>query len=385
MAAALIATGLTITLKNLIKGEDYYNIGDDSAYYRLTIHRNGATDLEYNSIRCKIHNGSCTVLLPSVERKNGVVVGYSQNKDDIEANYKEGDVYILDADTDLYVISYVTYTLTIDENGVDYLETNKVSCKMYNEEKSCKVVLPKYNKVGQENKGYSYRKDSLTGFVNASEEYELTQDEVLYPIFSISGRHQVLNITKTFNYLDSIIEVEKGCSESIYGEYLKYLDGIKKYTPYLLLGNKITFVVESTFDRVWGKTYVGMNYGPKNLRSVDIRCGSNSYNDYYATMVHEMAHSWDFFYANKFGENISSQSDVINLYNKYKDANNRPLREYSYSNIYEFVADMMRYYYFKYYVPRSPFSGLSYPDDMKKVLEKYICISKNNYDESKCS
>ena len=44
----------------------------------------------------------------------------------------------------------------------------------------------------------------------------------------------------------------------------------------------------------------------------------------------------------------------------------------------------MRYYYFKYYVPRSPFSGLSYPSDIKKSLEKYMCISKNNYDESKC-
>ena len=61
-----------------------------------------------------------------------------------------------------------------------------------------------------------------------------------------------------------------------------------------------------------------MNFGPKSLRSVDIRCSDNSFNDYYAHMVHEMAHSWDFYYATKLGSNISSQNDIINLYDKYK-------------------------------------------------------------------
>ena len=84
----------------------------------------------------------------------------------------------------------------------------------------------------------------------------------------------------------------------------------------------------SSFNTIWGSSYVGMNYGPKSLRSVDIRCSNSSYNDYYATMVHEMAHSWDFFYASKFGSNISSQNDVINLYEKYQKSKNKPFREY---------------------------------------------------------
>ena len=127
-----------------------------------------------------------------------------------------------------------------------------------------------------------------------------------------------------------------------------------------------------------------MNYGPKSLRSVDVRCSPNSFNDYYATMVHEMAHSWDFYYGLKTGKNISSQNDIINLFSKYSKAKNRPFRDYSYSNIYEFVADMMRYYYFKYYVPTYGFKSSVYPSDIKKALEKYICISKNDYQEDKC-
>ena len=246
------------------------------------------------------------------------------------------------------------------------------------------VTIPKYNKVGYENKGYSTNKDSLTGFIYSSDEYKLMEDETIYPIYSTSSRKTSLNISKTFTYQNSIIEVENGCSEKVYKEYLKYLDEIKKYVPFLLLGNKITFVTDSSFNTIWGVNYVGMNFGPKNLRSVDIRCSNNTYNDYYATMVHEMAHSWDFYYATKFGDNISSQGDVINLYNKYKGKSDKPFREYSYTNIYEYVADMMRYYYFKYYVPRVGFSNLTYPKDIKTVLEKYICISKNDYDDSKC-
>ena len=97
-----------------------------------------------------------------------------------------------------------------------------------------------------------------------------------------------------------------------------------------------------------------------------------------------MAHSWDFYYAMKLGNNISSQNDIINLYNKYKEKDNRPFRDYSYSNIYEFFADAVKYYYFKYKVPTAGFKNLDYPSDIKKALEKYICISKNDYDESKC-
>ena len=88
-------------------------------------------------------------------------------------------------------------------------------------------------------------------------------------------------------------------------------------------------------------------------------------------------------YITKYG-NITSQSDIINLYNKYSKLSNRPFRDYSYSNQFELLADMMKYYYFKYLVPRNGYKDLNYPNDIKEVLEKYICISKNNYNDEKC-
>ena len=101
-------------------------------------------------------------------------------------------------------------------------------------------------------------------------------------------------------------------------------------------------------------------------------------------MVHELGHSWDYFYSVKKGNNITSNADIINLFNKYKNMSSRPFRDYSYSNIYEFFADMGKYYYFKYTKKSSEYVNMSYPDDIKKVMEKYICIAKNDYDEEKC-
>ena len=385
MATILISIGLGLSLKELMIGEDMFNMADDSSHHKVSFNRNGSYGIEYSGVRCKIKNGSCTVTLPTAQRSDGEVLGFSDNPNDVEAKYKQGEVITLTDDVTLYVISYSKFTLSIEKNGVDFLEKDTLECMAYNQEKSCKVTIPKFNKVGYENKGYSTSNESLVGYINPSDEYELSRDTVIYPIYSTSSRKQSLNITKTFTYENSFIEVENGCNESIYKEYLKYLDGIKEYIPFLLIGNKITFVTDQTFNEVWGTSYVGMNFGPKTLRSVDIRCSNNLYNDYYATMVHEMAHSWDFYYATKLGSNISSQNDIINLYDKYRNKSNRPFRVYSYSNIYEFVADMMRYYYFKYYVPKDGFNNLDYPSDIKKALEKYICISKNNYDESKCS
>ncbi len=385
IAVILIIIGMILTLKDLMHEEELLNVADDPDYYKIIYNLNGATSIEHKVSKCKINNNKCTITLPSATKDNGIVLGFSDNKNDTVAKYKIGDEITLNNSLELYVISFTNLTLTIDKNGVDYLETSKLYCKAYNTEKECAVKIPNFNKIGYENKGYSTSRESLSGFKFPGDEYLISHDTTLYPIYTTSARNRSLSIVKTFTYQDSFIEVESGCSETVYKKFLTYLDDIKEHAPFLLLGNKIAFVTDKAFDEIWGGTYVGMNYGPKSLRSVDVRCSPTSFNDYYATMVHEMAHSWDFYYASKFGDNISSQSDVINLYNKYKGMSNRPFRDYSYSSIYEFIADMMRYYYFKYDVPRSGFIDLNYPNDIKKVLEKYICISKNNYDESKCA
>ena len=207
---------------------------------------------------------------------------------------------------------------------------------------------------------------------------------VLYPIFNNSSRLKTIEVSKSLVVNNSIVEIEKSCDPIVANEYLGYLEDIKNNIPYLLFGNKISFIGDDTFDAIWGRQYVGMNYGPRKLRSLDIRCSTEIINDYYGTMVHELAHSWDYYYSTKFNNNITSQNDMINIYNKYLKMSDHPFRDYSYSSIYEFFADMVKYYYFKFIRPTAGYISLAYPEDIKLVLEKYICIAENNYNDNKC-
>ena len=381
----LIVAGLVLSIKELMSEEDLLNMADDGVNNRVFFNLNGATEIDARYVKCKKGENGCSVTLPVAKRTEGYVLGYSDNMNDTKAKYKMNESITVNENMTLYVISYKENSLFINKGTIDYLEKETVTCKAFNTNSSCDVKIPRYNKVGYENKGYTVNAGAQAADFFPGKEYSIKGDVVIYPIYSTYSRHQVINIAKVMNYRESFIEIENGCTDNIAKRYIEYLDGISKNTPFLLLGNKITFMVDNTFNNIWGSSYVGMNYGPKSLRSVDIRCTENQSNDYYATMVHEMAHSWDFYYGLKTGENISSQSDVINLFSKYKNHSNRPFREYSYSSIYEFVADMMRYYYFKYYVPSGSFESSVYPSDIKKVLEKYICISKNDYQVESCN
>ncbi len=369
--------------KNFGVGINQNDNNADIVTYTAIFDRNGATSIGTSSLSCNSKSSGCEITLPNILKEDGYVLGW--NTENVNyAKYNVGEKVNLNSNQIFYAITYSENILTIADNNLDYLESNQLSCKVYNKENSCTVKIPNYNKKGYENRGYSLRNDSLTGIVFPNQTYLLKKDTVLYPIYNTLTRSQTLKISKTFNKYGIVIEVEEGCSSSVYNEYLNYLDNINNKAKYLLIGSKITFINSNTFDSLWGSNYMGMNYGPNPLRLVDVKCPVAFNSEYYPTMVHELAHTWDFYYSNYFEKNISDQNDYINLYSKYKNNSNRPFRDYSYSNIREFFADSVRYYYFKYIDPKIGYANLDYPKDIKDVLEKYICISKNNYSNIGC-
>ena len=384
LVVIVFVTFLFLGFKSLNGKEENIINQEEVLKYHVHFILNGADSVSKKSLSCELTKDGCHVILPFATRDNGVVLGFGLNSDDTTPKYRMGDVISLSGDMDLYVISYKTNYLHIASDDVDYIEQSDFSCSIYNTETSCTFKMPSFNKIGYENRGYSTSKNSLSGFVFPNENYKITKDVTLYPIYGTSNHLRKLDIKKTVAFNNSFIEIENGCADSISSTYINYLNEIKQNTPFLLIGSKITFVNDNSFNEIWGRNYVGMNYGPRNMRSLDVRCSTSVLNDYYGTMVHELSHSWDFYYATKVGDNITSQSDIINLYNKYSKLSNRPFRDYSYSNQFELLADMMKYYYFKYLVPRNGYKDLNYPNDIKEVLEKYICISKNNYNDEKC-
>ena len=366
---------------DIIKDE---TLNGEKYSYTVKFILNGASSIEKEMVSCTTNGNSCKVHLPKATRDNGVVLGYSYTMDSKTADYFMNMDININSNITLYVISYKVNTLDIKKNELDYVEDSSLSCYAYNRNEKCSVRLPSFNKIGYEVRGYSTTPNSLTGIFFPKEYYEIKSDTTLYPIYNISARHEIINVKKFIIVNGSTIEIEKNCPDTIANKYLNYLNDIKDNAPYLLFGNKITFLGDTAFNNIWGEKYVGMNFGPRKLRAFDIRCSNTVLNDYYGTMVHELGHSWDYFYSLKMGNNITSSADIINLFNKYKNMSNRPFRDYSYSNVYEFFADMGKYYYFKYTKKASEYINISYPNDIKKVMEKYICIAKNDYNEEKC-
>ena len=118
IASLLITTGIILSVREYInENEVLFNVADED-HYRVVFNLNGATSVEHKIVKCKIEKNSCNVVLPSATKNGGIVLGYSDDKNDTEAKYKMGDTLTLNNNIELYTISYKTNTLKISKNGV---------------------------------------------------------------------------------------------------------------------------------------------------------------------------------------------------------------------------------------------------------------------------
>ncbi len=364
----LLVIGLII-----IKPYFYRESNGDELSLEVILHHNGAY-VSKSSVSCKLFNDSCRVTLPEATRTNGTVLGYSKNKNSMEAEYHVNEEITLTSNIELYVVSYTEYKLHVNNQDLDYLSNNDITCKAYNTNKNCDVTLPQFNKKGYELKGYSLTNDSLTGYFFPKEEVTIDKDTYIYPIYNTLMHNEVIKVKEVL-YEPFIIEIENDCDLGKAEELINYLKKVIKEAPFLDNNPKITLMGDETFDRIWTNQFAGKTYGVKSNKALDIRCSKAYNHDFYATIVHELGHVWDFSYSLDNSNTITEQNDVINMYNKYRFSDNRPLRDYSYTDIKEFFADMVRYYYFKYLIKDEKYYDIIYPSDMKSLIEKYIELS----------
>lgn len=175
--------------------------------------------------------------------------------------------------------------------------------------------------------------------------------------------------------------VEKGCSSDIVTKQKNILYKLPTYTlktKQIYLSTNNSFFLQ--FPSAASNT-TGMAAG---IRYLALRCDVF----YRSTLVHEMAHSWDYNYGNVLQQgNISQQSDLLTIYKKYLNIYNNdgtyPLRTYAYVNVsspgVEFTADSYTVYFYKYIytddgVPTN--YKTFYPVDLKNIVDKYINASK---------
>ena len=378
---------------NVKKDETYYAVTNKKV--TITFKKNGATSISSQSESCTYYNNQngCTITTPYITRASWQKVGWAQSENATTEKFKENTKFTVHDSGVYYAITYRTVTVNINKNNADSLGNCKtttsngckITCNIYNTNDSCEVALPYIYSKGNEVQFFSTSSDSnATAGYTPAMPLKVYNDVTLNAIVDNRYRKSTYNIIKTKNYGYTAFETENNCPSSVYNSYYKFTDSVYQKASYMFTAAKVTFTSENTFKTTWGSGYAGMTYGPAlGYRNVDIKCSSTNTEYYYHTIVHELTHAWDSYYQAKLDYRLSETPEIKNLFNKYSNATNRPLREYSYTNTAEFVADVYSWYYFLYidttYRPAVVSNNTYFPSDMKNAIEKYIRIAKNGY------
>ena len=383
--------GQNTTLK-VNKNTTYYAITQKevTAYFET----NGANSISSSQETCSFYNNAngCSITTPNISRTSWQVIGWNTNQNATSANAKSNTKITINNDIKYYAITSRQVTVTINLNTADSLGNCTTTtatgcietCQIYNTNENCQINLPYIYSQGNEVQFYSNgtAPDTNVGYSPAIE-INVFDDVTLNAIVYNRYRKSTYSIVKSKIYGYTAFETESGCPTTVYNNFYSFIDKLYQKTPYLFTAAKVTFTSDNSFLETWGN-YSGMTYGRAiGYRSVDVKCPT-TYSDYYLhTIVHELVHAWDSFYQAKYGTALSKMSDIETLYNKYANSSNRPLREYSYSSINEFIADVYAWYYFLYIdtsiQPNVIKNNTYFPNDMKKTIEKYINIAKSGY------
>ena len=386
--------------------------------FTVTFDRNGSDYLTYKKLSCLAYNteNSCDVVLPSIATEH-TALGWGITSDSKSANYSQGTKISLTKDLTLYAITKKTFTATFVKDGLDYLESEKLSCVAYNTEKSCSIVLPRFNKKGHFNSFWGTSKSvssnlvgtvwTSTNFNQVGHLYTLSKDVTLYPNFNHKYYNyyleKVLYKFRNFNvsvgsYVgDSYFEFESGIPTTVMNNFLKAMNSAYLEMPWLFTPGKVFIMTEETYanhSKAYGVTHMMTgNSGGVSYFTIDLKYDSSGSIVKNAidinAALHELAHAWDIYYYFRTGSSrISSTGDFAELY-KSLDS-----KLYIYSDgtkiseIETFAAMVTNYYWHileadtakGFYAIKSGYSmSLKEKANLKKFLEKYISISQNNY------
>lgn len=386
---------------SLIGSNSKIKVKNNASYYAITkmvcninFNSNGADKISSKFETCSYYNSStkCDITTPSITRDGWNVLGWGTTSNATKVTLQSENLQYVSKSGTYYAVTYKTVRANFHKYSAESLAgcTNTSddgcyqTCSIYNTNNSCYVKAPYIRSTGNEVQLFAPVKNtnSLSGYVPGLN-ISIRSDIDLYAIVKNYYRKSTFPIIKTNVYGSVPIETTSGCNSSVYNKYYSFYDRFYKIAPYVFTAGKVTIASSNNYNDTWPSS-AGMTYGSVvGYRNVDVLCTTN-FNDYYIkTLVHEMVHAWDSYYKARYGVYLSSQSDVVSLYNKYKNASRQPLRDYSYSKIQEFVADMYSWYYFIYLdkqsMPDVVKNNTYYPSDMKKVMEKYIKIAKNGY------
>lgn len=128
--------------------------------FTVGFYQNGADKIADLELKCTTKDDSCTIILPTIIKENGIVHGWSINATDTNG-LQPGANYTVDHNHYLYAITSKENTATFHSNGATLSFTSK-NCTIYNKEKSCSVNTPTITRTGGYGIGFSKDPNATT-------------------------------------------------------------------------------------------------------------------------------------------------------------------------------------------------------------------------------
>ena len=364
---------------SLIKGQEEITIDKNITYYSIT---KGTKKLTANfqvvtpslvkadkeMVSCDIYNGlnSCEVETPELIKLlyNVTPIGWTLEKNDTKNRVSSKTKIKITKDTTYYSIisQVITITYTIGDNvegknikaeklSYNYTDasgntiikeegqTLKTTCVSYNGN-GCKIdYIPTIYSKGNIISGFSKSSD---GDVLVIYDIVFKEDTTLYS--RVGYRNKIIvdkpNIGFQKVYGNVVFEAESKLPSADITSMQKLLDTAYKYYPEMFYYNgKIIFLTKNTYSKIYKPLYSNISntaaitfsgYGFSTVCIAPSRGTTGTY--YLHSAIHEIGHAINYLYYYSFGTHISKTQSIIDLYNKYKNAKDRPLRSYAYSN-----------------------------------------------------
>lgn len=357
------------------------NVDSQKTFYAITRRKinvnflsNSYVEVNEKIKSCYIYNknSNCKINAPSVNVKNGEFAGFSLNSSNpSKIDYKSNEIVTSKSIT-LRPISKKSITVTFDKNGASYIDYSSKSCDVYNGI-PCSIKIPNVDKPGMISFGFNeknsnnYSDGSIYPRYISNISFLFDKDTELIASFD-SPYNRNISTYDQRKYNKITADIEKSCSI----EHVdKIVNKVMKNWPALFNHNvKISFLSPNTYRTIKDhESSDGIIFGYMEKSFIDIICSKDE-----DTIVHELIHFIDREYYNKHKNYLSSSSELLKLYNKYKDELSKPLWNFAYKNTREFMAYAAQEYYVKYYM-FGLYNGTipAYlPQDIEEFVVKYL-------------
>lgn len=337
-------------------------------------------------VSCTTSGSSCEITVPTLtaNKTNTTIIGWNTDKNATTASIKSGGKVTISKDTAYYSITQtlvnVTFNVGEDIPGINFkadqlsfYNNEHTRCISYNGG-GCNIkLIPTIIKPGQVIHGFS---TTPGGAVINVAKTKYTEDTILYARIydDISGQRRLQGIgVSKYEIIGTVaVEVEAGIPEHVGNRFINFMRGLYQDFPNLLLWNgTVSLLTYSTYLNMYGSGTAGLTFhGSSFSKDFSHTVLYYEYDDYtnedyfLGTAVHEITHAYNYglYWNGGLDSAISKTSTITDLYNKYKNESNRPLRNYSYNNASEFYSDLMS----EYYRQHRAFQYNDYP---------YACIS----------